>query len=249
MKISFWNVRWKQQYNIKSKIAENLLTHEGSDFFGFSEVNDKRVPEIEGYNWFHENRKNITSYADNDRGILVYAKQSQNVEICMEVQEELRKNELSCFLPLKMATDNDRCLNCLYVWTIQKKTEQSDYMIPYGYNRFNEMLNQSAETQTYNFLDGFKNNVVIIGDFNMVYSKHDVNSRLSTFKERGNRWDKLCEKMHNKGLYWIGNTEPTFLRKNKKNKTSYYSTIDHCFMSINFKDANEFKLGEFEYVM
>ena len=255
MNIVSWNKGWifgrvgnekRMKKNIEnSLISEELLKNREvldvePDILALLEAGVKdgledNILKIQGYKGFFGDREKYVGGIKYINGILLYIKDEYNPDICLESQKEFKENNIECFLPITLEVD---CIkyNCLFVWATQKYYGQEFY----GFNNFKEILDTEARDnnfkETRKFLDGKENNVIIIGDFNIVYPK---NLETRKDKTREKQWKKLTKIMNEDyNLKWVENTIPT-----------YEDSIinDHCFVSEDLHDSFKLEVKERKY--
>lgn len=245
MKICSWNIGWThankkkrenneekelriRKNNKRATVAEAILNAEKADVLTLLESGDAYSPDILGYKKFFLDRKYL--YKGFNNGILLYIKECYSPVVCEESLQEFKDNKIGCFLPITL-TGNEGTLNCLFVWTTMKYGENGE-TDPYGFNRFNEIFFTTNFPKTKEFIDGNKNNVIIIGDFNIVYKENDIKL------DRKKRWQTLIKLMEDSGLLWMKNVENTF-NNNIIN--------DHCFVSIKLHPKTNLVVGNDSY--
>lgn len=243
IKIASWNIDWIispkediiKENKDKLKIAKHLAKNYEYDVIALLEADsDKNVQlKIEGYKKFYCSR-NFKNEKYNWNGILLYVKECYSPCACEKVLDEFENNKSSCFLPL-IITINDEIFHCLFVWTLQSQKEwEKGGQAPYGFNRFNDILTDDKFEKTQEFINGRKQNVIVIGDFNVVSNyKEDL-----AHTTRIRFWKKLNKMMESYDLHWIENTKGTFV-DNLIN--------DHCFVSKNLSDLTTLNVGEKSY--
>ena len=231
MNIVSWNIKWmgrnetkeRNEYRIKnnhkrSEIAKELLEiksliNSEIDVLALLEAGNDIAPNVDGYKKIFRDRKTDAGLMFQN-GILLYVKEKFKAEINDEVLKEFNENKIGCFLPVILEEKGEK-YNCLFVWTTVKYKGEKFY----GFKRFEEILNKQSFPNTKEFLNGKNNNVIIIGDFNIVYPGDENNSY---YKKRKEDWDKLIKLMNESSLHWIENKEITFGES---------AINDHCFVS------------------
>lgn len=239
MRIGSWNINWERVYqkNVipkeirnsieksnfeKSKIINKFIELK-YDVMALLEAEDKLAPQIDGYEKFFCERKG--KYG----GILLYVNKNYKPQPCLPVIEEFKTNEVQCFLPLIVNNDGTT-FHILFVWTTAKEMNEEWY----GFERFRNMLDSKdlEFENTRNFLNGEKHNVIVIGDFNILYQKEFKK------KDRKNKWEDFLRIMKNYSLKW---------KENYKNTFRECGANDHCFVSENLFKKTTFDVGEMSY--
>lgn len=252
MNIDSWNIKWNKankkmtDYEIDKVVQDNknkLLVAEqlvkDSDVFSFLEADSdwNAHKEVEGYKMIFCGR-NYSNKLHNWNGILLYVKECYEPRVNKEVLKEFEANDSSCFLPVSITNDNE-VFNCLFVWTVAKyitgkygKPVEEEY---YGYNRFNEIMCSHSKKdfkKTREFINGKKNNVIIIGDCNVLYPKSNTDFH------RWALWNSLLEMM-----------DTYSLRRLKNNKSTFKDIFinDYCFVSKSLYEQAKLDVKENKY--
>lgn len=235
MKIVSWNIDWidKGRNQNPNRIKENeervivandVLEKFKPDILSLLEAGISKSPDIKGYKKICLDRKYMHCTYRN--GIVVYVKDDYEVEVCQEVLKEIKDKRLACFLPVKIQKDKV-FFNCMFVWvTIKTKQEQYE---AYGYTRFDEILNSNSDDfkKTLEFINGNINNVIVIGDFNLV-SNHKNDT------EKQNKWKSIKGSFEKIGLQWLEN-----------NINTYNGIVinDHCFLGAKLSEKSILEVG------
>ncbi|MEB2299083.1 endonuclease/exonuclease/phosphatase family protein [Lysinibacillus xylanilyticus] len=222
MEIISWNIDWS--YNSKSEDPDRIIKNEEKviiakdiletfepkpDILSLLEAGISKSPDIKGYKKICLDRKYM--YDGYKNGIVVYVKNDYEVEVCQEVLKEIKDNVIACFFSVKIQKGK-LSFNCLFVWvTTKTKQEQNE---AYGYKRFNGILNSGKFKKTLEFINGNINDVIVIGDFNLVSNHKDD-------LEKQRKWEQIKGDFEKLGLQWVENYKNTF----------YSVTNDHCFLS------------------
>lgn len=238
MKIISWNIKWIDRYEIKERekrlnenkkrvrVAKDIIEKFNPDVLSLLEADISENIKIEGYNKEYIDRNYLYKYKGYKSGIVVYIKNDYKYSICEKVLNEIKENKVGCFLPIKIEKDNE-CFNCFFVWTTVKDGENGKYE-PYGYRRFDEILNSYKFKETLEFIDGRKNDVIIIGDFNLVSDYKDDKDKVKI-----ENWIKIKNSLENIELNWMQN-----------NKKTFYDRInDYCFVSKSLSENSTFDVG------
>lgn len=253
VEMASWNIKWNwadkemteketekvvRENKNKLLVAEQLVEYYDIVSLLEADSNQDAHMNLEGYKMIFSGR-NYSSKLYNWNGILLYIKECYNPVVNEEVLKEFETNNSSCFLPVNITINNEN-INCLFVWTIAKYIKDSqgkhiaeDY---YGFNRLYELLsNEGASNfkRAREFIDGSKNNVIIIGDFNM-YFPVDRNNI-----QRIDNWNRFIDLMKDFSLNRVASNKLTF----------GLSINDYCFVSKSLygrakSDVKEKKFGD-----
>ncbi|MDG5470520.1 hypothetical protein P6709_02085 [Jeotgalibacillus sp. ET6] len=232
MKIISWNIKWENKCENKNsnrieenekrvKVANNIIEDFRPDILSLLEAGLSECPEIRGYHKVMLDRKHMFRTYRN--GIVLYINNEYKYEICKEVLKEFIDNKMACFLPVKIQKGKES-FNSFFVWTTTRNGKEANE--PYGYNRFNEILTSGKFKKTLEFIDGNKNDVIIIGDFNLVSNHRDENKQ--------KKWLEIKSGFETIGLQWVEN-----------NISTYYKVInDHCFISDRLRKKLILEVGD-----